>query len=169
MRPEGLRQKKIPNDTIWNWTRDLLAFTAIPQPTAPQCDPNSLLYSIQFHHVRLLGNLGVFTELQKVTVSYVMSICPCVCSCKWTTWLPVEIWHLSIFRKYIENFPFSFKSDKSKGTLHEEQFTFIISRRNFLKFDICGENCRENERKHVMFNIIFPKIVSFRRYCGKTR
>ena len=35
VRPEGLCQWKISNDTIGNRTRDLPAFSAVPQPTAP--------------------------------------------------------------------------------------------------------------------------------------
>jgi hypothetical protein len=35
VRPEGLCQWKKPNDTIGNGTRDLMAWSAVPQPTAP--------------------------------------------------------------------------------------------------------------------------------------
>jgi len=29
------------------------------------------------------------------------------------------------------------------------------------------QNCRENHDTHFMFNNIFPKIMSFRRQCGR--
>ena len=42
-RPEGLCQWKIPIDTIRNRTRNLLACSTVPQPTAPQRAPNGTI------------------------------------------------------------------------------------------------------------------------------
>jgi hypothetical protein len=156
-----------------NRNRDLTAFTAVPQPTAPPCDPTSLLYSILFLHVRLLGFLGVFTKLQKVTVSYVMSVCPSVCvyvRANGTTWIPLEIWHLSIFRKYVQKIRVPFKYGRSNTILHGEQFTFmIICRQILLEIRNFLDEIVKNRRTRFMFNNFFPKILPFMIYCGKRR
>jgi len=43
MRPEGLCQWKIPMTPIENRTRDLPAFSSMPQPTAPSRAPNYII------------------------------------------------------------------------------------------------------------------------------
>jgi hypothetical protein len=37
-----------------------------------------------------------------------------------------EILHLNIFRKTVEKIKVSLKSDKKKGALHEDQYTFLL-------------------------------------------
>jgi len=43
-----------------------------------------------------------------------------------------EIWYLSIFRKSVEKIQVSLKSDKAKGTLHEDWYEFFVISRPFL-------------------------------------
>ena len=47
----------------------------------------------------------------------------------------------------------SLKSDKNNGTLHEDQYTFlIISRSIFLKMrNVSDEPCRQNRNTHFEF------------------
>jgi hypothetical protein len=52
------------------------------------------------------------------------------------------------------------------GTLHEDQYTFLIIYRPALlrMKNFSGKSCRENHNTHFMFNIIFSlKIVPFIR------
>jgi hypothetical protein len=56
------------------------------------------------------------------------------------------------------------------GTLHEEQFTFIISCPVLLKIRNFLDKIVEKMEEHISCSItFFPKIVPFMRYCGKTR
>ena len=124
------------------------------------------LFTVQ-HSTPSFKAICVFRCVQKIARSNCelrhvrLSICLCVCPCKWTTWLPVEIWHLRIFQKYVEKIRFSFNSDKSNGTLHEEGSYLWYLAKYFLKFDNFRQSCRENGRKIYMFNIIFQEILPF--------
>ena len=72
-----------------------------------------------------------------------------------------EIWHLNIFRRSVRKIQFSLKSDKISGTLHEDQFKFlIISRSVLLRMrNVSDKSCRENQNTHFMFCNFFPKII----------
>jgi len=53
-----------------------------------------------------------------------------------------------------------------KGTLHEDQYTFVIISRSFLlRMRNISENFRENQNTHFVFSSFFftPKIVPFVR------
>ena len=58
----------------------------------------------------------MFAELQKVTISFIMSVCPLVhmehLSSHWTDFH--EIWYLGIFLKSAEKIQVQLKSDKNK-------------------------------------------------------
>ena len=43
-----------------------------------------------------------------------------------------EIWYLSIFREFVQKFKVSQNQTRLKGTLHEDQYTFLIVSRLFL-------------------------------------
>ena len=54
------------------------------------------------------------------------------------------------------------------GTLHEDQYTFlIISRSVFVRMRNVSENYRGNQNTHFMFSNFFSKGVPFMRYCRK--
>ena len=86
-----------------------------------------------------------------------MSVCPSFCpsACTsvrsyeqlcshWTVFH--EIWYLSIMRITV--------------TLHEDQYTFFISRSFLLRLgNVLDKNCRENQNTCFIFNNIFQKIV----------
>jgi hypothetical protein len=58
--------------------------------------------------MEVLHIIGVFTDFQKVTVSFIMSAFP---SFNWTYFH--EIWYLSIFRKSVQKIEVSLKTDKN--------------------------------------------------------
>jgi hypothetical protein len=70
-----------------------------------------------------------------------------------------DIWHLWIFRKSAKKIQVSLKSDKNKGTSHEDQYIFLIISRSFLlgMGNVSGKRCGENPKTHFMF--IFLKIM----------
>jgi len=80
-----------------------------------------------------------------------------------------EILYLSIFRKSVEKTQVSLKSYKNNGYINEDQYTFMIISRSFLlrMRNVLGNNCRENQNTHFMFNNFFPKIGPFMRKYGK--
>jgi hypothetical protein len=90
-----------------------------------------------------------------------------------------EIWYLRIFRKSVEQFQVSLKSDKtswyftwrpiyicdniSLGTLHEDQYTYVlISRSRFLRMKVVSdESCRENQITFFLCSIVFSENCAF--------
>jgi len=76
--------------------------------------------------------LGTFTNLRTTTFSFVMfvrlsvrlSLCTEQFGSHWTN--IYEIRYLSIIRKSVNNVQFSLKSHRLTGTLHEDQYRFMI-------------------------------------------
>ena len=69
-----------------------------------------------------------------------------------------EIWYSSVFPKFVEEIQCSLKSDKSKVTLHGDQFPFcIIFRSVLLKMRNVSEKCIQKIKTRFMFNIFFPR------------
>ena len=80
-----------------------------------------------------LSFLGTFAKLRETTVSFVVFFRPSFCP-HGTCGLPLGGFSLnfSIFRKYAEKIQVPLKSDKKKGTLLEDRYTFLIVSRSFL-------------------------------------
>jgi len=76
-----------------------------------------------------------------------------------------DIRYVRIFHKSHEKIQVSLKSDKNKGILHEDQYTFlIISRSVLLRMrNISDKSCRENQNIHFVFGNFPAKIVPFIR------
>ena len=72
---------------------------------------------------------------------------------------------LSAFRKPVEKIQVSLKSEKIKGTLHEDQCTLlIISRSVLLKMRSASGKLVEMIATHIMsFVTLFSKILPFMR------
>jgi hypothetical protein len=75
---------------------------------------------------------------------------------------PNEILYLSVFilRKSAEKIQFSLKSEKNNGTLHEDQYTFLISRSFILRMRnvLCKSYRVFQNKTRVLFSITFyPK------------
>ena len=69
-----------------------------------------------------------------------------------------EISYLSIFQKRVVKIQVSLKSDKNNsGTLHEDQYIFlIISRSVLLRMgNVADKICGENQNTHFMFSNFF--------------
>ena len=51
------------------------------------------------------------------------------------------------------------------GTLHGDQYTFLIISRSFLVImkNVAGKRCRENQNTHFSFSNFFSKILLFMR------
>ena len=81
----------------------------------------------------LISFLGAFAKLRKQTISFVMSVCP-----HGTTGLPLDgfSWNFYIwvfFRKCKKKKSVLIKiGKKTTGTLHEDQYTFLITSRSIL-------------------------------------
>jgi hypothetical protein len=98
---------------------------------------------------------GAFARLRKMTISFVMLVCPFA----WNNSAPTG----RIFMKFciwvfIENLSWklkvSLKSNKITVTLHEDQYTFmIIARSVILRMRNSSRKiCRENQNTHFMFS-----------------
>ena len=54
------------------------------------------------------------------------------------------------------------------GTLHENQYTFMISRPIILTMrNVSRKRCTQNQNTHFIFHSNFPKVVPFVRYVEK--
>jgi hypothetical protein len=80
--------------------------------------------------------LGVFAKLQNVTIGYVMSVCPsAVCPPVWNNsaatgqiFVKFDIW--LFFENMSRNVKFHSDLTRITGTLHEDQYTFLIISRS---------------------------------------
>jgi hypothetical protein len=86
-------------------------------------------------------------------MSFVMSVCPP--GSHRTDFHKIQ--YLSILQLSVEKIQVSLKSDKNMGTLHEDQYIFlIISCSTFLRMrNVLDTSCRENENTHIMFSHFF--------------
>ena len=79
----------------------------------------------------------------------------------------MKFYSLIFFRKYLGKARVSLKSEKKKtGTLHEDQYTFLIISRSVLlrKRNVSDKSFRENQNTHVMLNHLTPNDP----YMGRT-
>jgi len=80
-----------------------------------------------------------------------------------------EILYLNIFRKPVKKIQVSSKSDEQRVLHMKNNYIFIIPRSIILGIrNASGKNCTENQNTNFTFNNFFPKIVLFKRQCGKT-
>jgi len=76
-----------------------------------------------------------------------------------------EILNFSIFRKFLEKARVSLKSEIITGTLHEDQYTFLIISCSVIirGRNVSEKSCRENQNTHFVFSNFFSKILFFVR------
>jgi hypothetical protein len=75
--------------------------------------------------------LGAFAEMRKTSVSFVMSVCPSVLIEQLGPHLTNfrDLWHLGVFRKFVEKIQVSSKSGKNTGySTRIPIHTYVISR-----------------------------------------
>jgi hypothetical protein len=79
----------------------------------------------------------------------------------WT--YPAQILYLSIFRKSVEKIQFNYNLTRITGTLHEDQYTFLIISRSILlrMKNVSDKSCRENQNARFVFNNFFRKSCLF--------
>jgi len=106
-------------------------------------------------HFSFSLNLDVFTKLRNMTIRFYMFVCP-----YGTTQLPLDgfSWDL-IFGYFPKNCPENssfIKLRQVSGTLHEDQYTFLILCLLVLRMQIVSDkSCRDNQERHSLFNSFF--------------
>ena len=64
---------------------------------------------------------------------------------------------MKCFPKSVAKFKFSLKSDKNSGTLHGDQYAFLITSRSFVLGirNVPDKSCGENKNSHFMLKTFF--------------
>ena len=109
--------------------------------------------------------LGTFPKLQKVTISFIVSVCP-----NGTTlphWIDLnEIWYLRIFQKSVTKIHVTLKSDNNNGYFAWRPMLSEF----FLEWEILQTNFVEKIKIHILcLTNVFTKSVPFMRQCGNLR
>jgi hypothetical protein len=103
---------------------------------------------------------GAFAKLRKATVSFVLVCLSARMQHLGSHWTDFhEISYLSIFRKSVENVQVALSLAGVTGTLHEDQYTFlIISRTVILRIrNVSHKIFTENQNTHFMFSGFYRK------------
>jgi len=108
--------------------------------------------------------LSMFTKLQRVTVSFVMSVCSTVCpstcdSLAPTGWIFIKFDILAFFEYMLKRYQFSLKSGKNVGYCTWSQYTFLIISHSFIlrMKNVLEKSCREYQNTHFIFSDFFQK------------
>jgi hypothetical protein len=112
-------------------------------------------------------SLDAFAKLRKLTISYVMSVCPSA----WNSTPTGRIIYIMYFSKICwKKIQVSLKSNKNNGTLHDDLCTFmIISAWILLRVrKVSDKNCKQNQNTHFMFNNLHSHPQN-RAVCKKMR
>ena len=109
--------------------------------------------------------LGTFENCEKrLLASSCMPVCPYDAIeqiCSHLTFF-MEFYILVFFPKSVEAAQVSWKSDKSNGTVHEEQYTFVIlSRWIFRRVRKVSDKFVMKIKIHILYSKTFWKIVPF--------
>jgi hypothetical protein len=67
--------------------------------------------------------------------------------------------YMSIFRKYFHKIQIQLQSDKNNGTLHEQQYTILITSRSvpLRTSNVSDKSCKQNQNIWFMFSNFFFK------------
>jgi hypothetical protein len=107
--------------------------------------------------------IGTFAKLWKVTISFIMSVCPSIWPSTWNNSAPTErifvkfgIW--VFFKNLSRKFKFHWNLTRITGTLHEELCTFMISWWILLRMrNVSHKSCRETQNTHLCSTIFVWK------------
>jgi len=82
-----------------------------------------------------------------------------------TGWIFMKFYIWTSFENLSRKFKFHSNVTSITGTLHEDQYTFLISFRSvlFRMKKVSDRGCRENENTHICSNNFFSKNVKFMR------
>ena len=105
--------------------------------------------------------VGAFAKLQKLIISFIMSVSISVCMEKlgfhWMNFH--ETWYLSIFQTSVKNIQISLKLDRNNR--------YCTWRPMYIFDHISDKNYRESWNTLFVFNNLFSKIVPFMGWSGK--
>jgi hypothetical protein len=108
-----------------------------------------------------------FANLQKATISFLMSVCLCTWHTQLGSYLTCfhEILYLSTLRKSVEKIQLSWKSNKNNGyfTWRPIHIFNNISLTSKKKKKVSNKTCRENQHTLFVFSNVFTKIAPFMR------
>ena len=134
------------------------------------------LFRWYFVFIEFLWFLHMFIKLWKTSSS-----CPYVClpfcleqfGIHWMDFH--DIWYLSIFKKSVE-IQVSLKYAINKGTIHEDQYTFLILSHSVLlrMGNVSDISCGENQHTHILCSRNFYRKScclwdKAEKYCGASR
>jgi len=117
--------------------------------------------------------LGTLAKLRKAAISFVMPLCLSVRPSAWNisaiTWLIFIKFGTWGFLESLSWKLFSLNWDQNNRYLTWTLRAFmILSRWILLRMrNISDKLCKGNQSTHFMFHNLFPKIMSFLKYCGK--
>jgi hypothetical protein len=125
--------------------------------------------------------LGTFTKFRKVTVSFVVFVGPSVRPAGFpheTTQLSPDGFSWNLIYEYFSKkktsskFKFHYNRKCITGTLHEDQYIFLILSRWVLlrTKNVLDKSCRGNQNTHFMFSKVFflkacPIWNNVEKYC----
>ena len=101
--------------------------------------------------------LGALGKVWKTNTSFFISVRPSVrLSLDGLSWT-LRFGYISKKKKTIYKIQFSLKSDQNNGTLHEDQYTFLIISRSFVlrMKNVSDKNCRKIQNTHFVFSNLF--------------
>ena len=110
--------------------------------------------------------LGLFAKLRKATVSFVTSIRPSAKKKSAPTTRIFKKFDISVFlENLLRNFKVRYNLTRITGTLHDDQYTVMISHSVLLRMtNFLDKICRVNQSTHFTSNnFLFLKIVPFMR------
>jgi hypothetical protein len=100
--------------------------------------------------------LGAFEKLRKATISFVLSLCRCVCPSAWnnsapTGWIFMKFDTWVFFGSLSRRFGFYYNITRITGPLREDQCRFMIMRY------VADKSCRENQNTHFVCSNFFSR------------
>ena len=100
--------------------------------------------------------LGAFAKFRKATI-ILSSLC---LSVRQNERMIMKFRICEFFEILSRKFKFRYNLTRITGTLHEDQYTFLIISRSVLlrTRNVWDKSCRENQNTHFVFSKIFPKI-----------
>jgi hypothetical protein len=115
---------------------------------------------------------GAFAKLRKLTIKFFMSFRLSA----WNNSAPIgriftkyDIWAF-FFENLLKILKFHQNLTRLIGTLHKDQYTYLIESRLILlrMKTFSSKSCRENQNTHFVFDDCFSKMLPFMRKCVKT-
>jgi hypothetical protein len=104
--------------------------------------------------------LGAFEKLRKATISFVVSFYTSACNnSALTGQIFIKCYIYVFFKNMYRKFKYHYNLTIMTGTLHEDQYTFMIIYHRILlrKETLSDKTCRENQNTYFIFNNILSE------------